>query len=73
MMHLFLRKRGCNGRGNRRISAAFGLLSAIMIGFGAYLGQHHEVRTPVALAIGLGILVVGLVVVRFVALQGVGK
>ncbi|RYE02018.1 MAG: hypothetical protein EOP61_09630 [Sphingomonadales bacterium] len=67
MMHLIARKR-CAKR-NPRVSAALGLLSAVMIGFGAYLTQHEEIRTPVALAIGLGILAVGIAVIRFVAIS----
>jgi len=70
MMHLIARKR-CANR-NPRVSVALSLLSAVMIGFGAYLTQHEEIRTPVALAIGLGILAVGAVIIRFVALSGNG-
>lgn len=68
-MMFLARNRGCNGRKNPRLSAALGLLSAVMIGFGGYLSQHDDIRTPVALAVGFGILAIGAVLVRFVALR----
>ena len=68
MMHLIARKR-CGTRGNPRLAATLGALSAVMTGFGAYLAQHDAMRWPVALAIGIGILAVGGLAIRFVLIS----
>jgi hypothetical protein len=73
MMFLIARKRRCGGRGNPRLGAALGLLSALVMGAAFWIERHDGAHWPIALAglVGGGFAV--LAVLRVVALNRDGR
>lgn len=68
MMFLIARKRRCTGRRNPLLAAVLGGSSALMFGAATLIERHDGEHWPIAVAAVICVALIGLAVLRLVAL-----